>query len=122
LTSFCPAFDSGDEPLTYSPAPRGVIDDETHDLDLWRSDEKFALFRGDPAKKIPFGFTGGGYSDEMVWSAKQRFEAIRDFLRLGGITELARESRDFARIGQGRRTDERAPLSPCNHANRRRNR
>jgi len=55
---------------------------------------------------MPFVFTGGGHSNEMAWSAEKQLEAGGDCADLGGITELAREPGDLARIGRGRRTDE----------------
>ena len=75
-----------------------MIDDQPRDLDLWRGNQKFARFGSDPAEKLSFRFTSGGYSYEMVWLVNKRFEAGGNLLPLGGITKLVRKSRDLAGI------------------------
>jgi hypothetical protein len=121
-TGLRPALDRTNKKPPYAFAPRSLIDDQAHNLDLWRGNEKIAFFRGDPAEEMPFAFTGGGHSNEMVWAAEKQLDPGRDFLRLGGITELTRKSCDLACIVRGGRPDERAPLGSSRHMKGRRNR
>jgi len=71
LTRPCPSLDRGDKKPACSLAPRSVIDDQAHDLNLWGGNEKVAFFRGDPAKEMFFVFTDRCDSNDMIWSTKK---------------------------------------------------